>query len=131
MWLSLPKMAASTVAPAALIVLCAPGYEGSAAVGASASHVGLARVAGFPSVSASRMAVIGLQDKGADVAPPGEDWRGEVGCCRTVVARQDARHEGCRHDGRTIIGAGGQHFCGDGVPGLDPVLLGSSVRNQS
>src|SRR5205807_1909662 len=46
----LPKIAASTVAPAALMVLCAPGYDGSAAVLASAVQFGSAMVAGCSAV---------------------------------------------------------------------------------
>src|ERR1700761_6455519 len=57
-----PKKRASTSAPAALIVLCAPGYEGSAGVlPASGSQVGSATVARLPSVSARRIAVTGRQ----------------------------------------------------------------------
>src|SRR5262245_9518339 len=57
-----PEKAASTSAPAALIVLCAPGYEGSGAVlPASGSHAGSAVVAGLPSVSAIWIAVTGRQ----------------------------------------------------------------------
>jgi hypothetical protein len=55
----LPKKAESTAAPEALIVLCAPGYEGSAAVTARGVQVGSPTVAGLPSVSARRMAVTG------------------------------------------------------------------------
>src|SRR5689334_2568828 len=59
---SSPKKAASTSAPAALIVLCAPGYDGSAGVlPASGSQFGSATVAGLPSVSARRIAVTGRQ----------------------------------------------------------------------
>src|ERR1700751_630999 len=57
-----PKNLASTSAPAALIVLCAPGYEGSAGVlPASGSQFGSATVAGVPSVSARGIAVTGRQ----------------------------------------------------------------------
>src|SRR6478609_3283009 len=59
-----PKKLASTSAPAALIVLCAPGYDGSAAVlTESGSQVGSATVSGLPSVSARRIAVTGRQSR--------------------------------------------------------------------
>src|ERR1700746_1003989 len=55
-----PKNRVSTSAQAALIVLCAPGYEGSAGVlPASGSQFGSATVAGLPSVSAGWIAVTG------------------------------------------------------------------------
>src|SRR5579864_5870322 len=53
------KKAESTVAAASLIALCAPGYEGSAAVVTRGFQFGSATVAGLPSVSARRIAVIG------------------------------------------------------------------------
>src|SRR6185312_3259754 len=55
------KKAESTVAAASLTALCAPGYEGSAAVGTRGFQVGLPIVAGLPSVSANWMAVTGRQ----------------------------------------------------------------------
>src|SRR5581483_6795638 len=59
-----PKKLSSTSAPAALIVLCAPGYEGSAGVvPASGSQFGSATVSGLPSVSASLIAVTGRQTR--------------------------------------------------------------------
>src|ERR1700746_3470119 len=59
---SSPKKLASTSAPAALIVLCAPGEEGAEGVlPASGSQFGSATVFGLASVSARRIAVTGLQ----------------------------------------------------------------------
>src|SRR5262245_29754483 len=59
---SSPYTLARTSAAAALIVLCAPGYDGSGAVfPASGSQFGSATVAGLPSLSASRIAVTGRQ----------------------------------------------------------------------
>src|SRR5436190_1915601 len=50
-------------APAKLMVLWAPGYEGSGAVlVGSGSQVGLSSVLGFPSLAASSIAVTGRQN---------------------------------------------------------------------
>jgi len=43
------------------MVACAPGYEGSGAVGDSGVHAGSATVPGLSSLSAAWMAVIGRQ----------------------------------------------------------------------
>src|SRR3954447_8426032 len=59
---SLPYVDASTLAAAALIVPCAPGYDGSGAVGDSGVQFGSATVSGLPSVSAARIAVTGRQN---------------------------------------------------------------------
>src|SRR3954447_9094301 len=56
-----PNWAVSTLAAAALTALCAPGYDGSGAVLASAFHVGSAVTPGLPGVPA-RIAVIGRQN---------------------------------------------------------------------
>src|SRR5262245_23241096 len=59
-----PYTLASTVAAAALSVLCAPGYDGSGAVlPASGSHAGSPTVFGLPSASASRIAVTGRHSR--------------------------------------------------------------------
>src|SRR4029077_4006525 len=58
-----PKTDFSTPAPAKLMVLWAPGYEGSGAVlVGSGSQVGLGSVLGLPSSLASSIAVTGRQN---------------------------------------------------------------------
>src|SRR4029077_15687550 len=59
--LSLPKNVESTSAPAALTPPWAPGEERSGAVGASGVQCGAPAVAGFPSLAAARIAVMGRQ----------------------------------------------------------------------
>src|SRR5262249_12328354 len=90
-WLS-PKKLASTPAPAALIVLWAPGYEGSAGVlPASGSQLGSATVSGLPAVSAGRVA-----------GPGRQSWEVDLGAVRAIAASAKLRLRAAKS--RAVVG---------------------------
>ncbi len=87
------------------------------------------RIAGYRSLRLRAKLVGGVKDKGCDLGPTREDWRGKAWRNWAEITRVVAGNEGRRGSCGSVVRASGQKPRGDVASDLDPVLLAGAIRN--